>query len=88
MSLPMSPEVESLIQREYKSGLYESTDDLLLEAVLLLRDRNQRLVELRQAILPALERLERGAGKPLDMDRIKTEGRRRLDGERAPPGAG
>ena len=86
MSLTISPELESLIQREFECGNYESAADVLLDAMLLLRDRNERLHGLRQAILPALERFDRGAGRPLDMQRIKAEGLRRLDEERAASG--
>jgi antitoxin ParD1/3/4 len=84
----MSAEVESLIQREYASGMYQSTDDLLVEAVLLLRDRNERLQGLRKAIVPSLERLDRGQGRPLDIESIKAEGRRRLDEEQSVHGGG
>lgn len=71
MSITVSPEVTQLVERELASGLYASADDLLLEAVLLLRDRSERLAELRAAIQPSLDRLDRGEGRPLDMARIK-----------------
>lgn len=83
MALAISPEVEQLVEQEFARGVYESKDDLLLEAVWMLRDRNEKLQELRQAILPALESLDRGEGRPLDMARIKAEAQRRFDEARA-----
>jgi antitoxin ParD1/3/4 len=79
MSITVSPEVNSLVQQELASGQYSSADELLLAAVRLLHERNKKLADLRAAILPALERLDRGEGKPLDMEAIKAEARRRFD---------
>ena len=79
MALSVSVEVQQLVEQEFALGLYQSTDELLLEAVWMLRDRNEKLRELRQSILPALESLDRGEGRPLDMARIKAEAQRRFD---------
>lgn len=73
MSLTLPPEVQDLVEREFASGRYQTKDDVLLEAVCLLRDRNQQIRRLRSEILPALESLDRGEGRPLDMARIKAE---------------
>ncbi|HEY2411983.1 MAG TPA: type II toxin-antitoxin system ParD family antitoxin [Pirellulaceae bacterium] len=76
MSITVSAEVNSLVQQELASGQYASANELLLAAVQLLHERNKKLVELREAIQPALDRLDRGEGKPLDMEAIKAEARR------------
>jgi Arc/MetJ-type ribon-helix-helix transcriptional regulator len=81
MSMTVSPEVAELVEKEFASGLYASTDDLLLEAVLLLRDRSERIAELRAAIQPALDRFDRGEGRPLDMARIKAAAREQYDAQ-------
>lgn len=90
MSLTISSEVQQLVEQEFASGQYQSADDVLLEAVWLLRDRNEQLrkrdeqiEQLRREILPALESLDRGEGRPFDMARIKAEANRRYDEARA-----
>jgi len=79
MGLSVSAEVQQLVEQEFALGTYQSPDDVLLEAVWLLRDRNERLRELKREILPALESLDRGEGRPLDMARIKAEARQRFE---------
>jgi antitoxin ParD1/3/4 len=79
MTIAISGELQTLVQQELASGQYGSADDVLLAAVRLLHERNERLAELRREILPALERLDRGEGKPLDMDAIKREARARFE---------
>jgi len=86
MTVSVSSEVQQLVEREFALGTYESPDDVLLEAVCLLRDRNQKLRELREAMRPALESLDRGEGRPLDMARIKEEAQRKFDAARAAKG--
>ena len=75
MSITISGELQSLVQQELATGQYQSTDEILLAAVRLLRERNNKLDVLRRDIQPALERLNRGEGEPLDMDAIKAEAR-------------
>lgn len=79
MTLCVSTEVQELVEQELALGEYRSPDDVLLEAVWLLHDRNEKVRQLRKLILPALESLDRGEGRPLDMARIKAEAARRLD---------
>ena len=79
MTIAISGELQSLVQQELNSGHYGSADDVLLAGVRLLRERNQRLAELRKEILPALERFDRGQGKPLDMEAIKRDARARFE---------
>jgi putative addiction module CopG family antidote len=77
MTISLSPAAQSLVDQELATGHYQSTDDLILEALWLLRDRTERLESLRHELKPALERLNRGEGQALDMDAIKAEARRR-----------
>ena len=79
MAISISTEVQELFEREFELGAYESPDDVRLETVWLLRDRNEKLRELRREILPALESLDRGEGRPLDMAQIKAEASQRFD---------
>jgi antitoxin ParD1/3/4 len=69
--------LEQFIRQELVKGKYESEADLVAKAVGLLRERERRIEELRQEILPALERLDRGEGEVLDVDDIKARGMKR-----------
>ena len=78
MTLQITGELQSLIQQEVATGQYGSQDEVLMQAMRLLRDRREKLDRLRQELEPALSRLDRGEGIPLDMEAIKAEARRRL----------
>lgn len=75
MSITISGELQSLVQQELAAGHYQTTDEVLLTAVRLLSERNKKIAELRREISPALERLDRGEGRPVDMEAIKAEAR-------------
>ena len=86
MTISLSPAAQSLLDQELATGHYRSADDLILEALWLLRDRTDRLESLQQQLRPAIERLDLGEGQPLDIDAIKAEARRQFH-SRIEPGA-
>jgi antitoxin ParD1/3/4 len=63
-----SPELRQLVQEELATGEYASEDELLLQAVRLLADRNRRRQELRRELQVARDQLDRGEGIELDSD--------------------
>lgn len=78
-------DLAEFVQQELQSGKYTSEDELVCEALRLLRERERRLDDLREAILPALDRLDRREGKIYDedglrqmADDVKSRGRQRL----------
>ena len=78
-------DLAEFVQQELQSGKYTSEDELVSEALRLLRERERRIDDLREEILPALERLDRGEGKTYDEDGlrqmaedVKSRGRQRL----------
>jgi putative addiction module CopG family antidote len=79
MTIQITGELQSLIQQEFATGQYHSQDDVLTKAVRLLRDRREKLEQLRKDIEPALARLDQGLGEPLDMEAIKAEARRTFE---------
>lgn len=78
MTVQITGELQTLIQQEFATGQYGSQDEVLVRAVRLLRERREKLDGLRQEIEPALARLDRGEGIPLDMEAIKAEARRKF----------
>ena len=63
-----SPELQQILQEELATGEYDSQDELLLEAVRLLADRNRRRQELRRELQIGRDQLDRGDGIELDSD--------------------
>lgn len=82
MDVRLTPELERLIHDKVATGLYASQDEVIREALRLLRDRDElRLLavdDLRREVQKGLDQLDRGESVVLDPERIKAEGRRRL----------
>lgn len=55
-----SPELRRLVHEAFATGHYASEDDLLIEAVRLLNERNRRLEELRRQLEIGRDQLDRG----------------------------
>ena len=83
MTISVSPELQSLVEEQLATGQFESADAVLRAGLELLQQHNRRIDELRKEILPALERLDRGEGVPLDMEAIKAEARARFEQAKA-----
>lgn len=83
MNISLTPHLEELVKRKVDSGLYVSASEVLREALRLLEERDRlyalRLEELRTEIKMGLDS---GEATPLDIEAIKTRGRRRLAAER------
>ena len=79
MTISVSPELQSLVEEQLAAGRFESAEAVLRAGLELLQERQRRIEALRKEILPALERLDRGEGRPLDMEAIKAEARARFD---------
>ena len=74
MTVEIPPEFTDFVQGIIASGDYRSEAEVVVEALRVLQQREQRLQELRQEIQPALERLDRGEGKELDLEEVKARG--------------
>jgi antitoxin ParD1/3/4 len=82
MDITLTPELEHLVQDKVASGLYASESEVVREALRLLKNRDElkllAVEDLRREIQRGLDQLDRGESVPLDAERIKSEGRRRL----------
>lgn len=82
----LSPDLAQFVHEELAAGKYESADQVLCEAVRLLRDRERRLEALRKDIDVGLDQLARGEGIKIKdeeqlrafFDRLEASGQRRL----------
>ncbi len=84
MNISLTPQLEALVKNKVESGLYGSASEVMRDALRLLeeRDRRQflRVEELRAEIKKGLDS---GESTPLDVDAIKSRGRKRLDSQQS-----
>ncbi|MEX2138869.1 MAG: type II toxin-antitoxin system ParD family antitoxin [Pirellulales bacterium] len=79
MTIPMLPnDLAQFVTDQIGSGKYASEAEVMLDGLRLLRDRERRIVELREQIAPALKRLERGEGQGLSVEDVISRGEERL----------
>lgn len=78
MNVTIPRELEQFIRRSLTTGEYRSEDELVVDAVSTLRELKRRHQQLKDDIRHAIDQLDRGQGKPLDMKAIKAKARARL----------
>ncbi|MEG3876067.1 type II toxin-antitoxin system ParD family antitoxin [Microcoleus sp. herbarium7] len=60
MNIVLKPEYEEFIRSQIQSGKYGSAEELIGEAIALLRERKQRIDELRQIIAVGTTQIAKG----------------------------
>ena len=79
MNVSLTPQLEDMVRKKVESGLYNSSSEVVREALRLLEEedmiREWRLEKLRTEIRKGIES---GSAGPLDMGEIITRGRERL----------
>lgn len=60
MNITLKPEHEQFIQTQIARGRYHNPDELINEAIQLLERQEQRLEELRGAVVIGTEQIQRG----------------------------
>ena len=60
MNIVLKPEYEEFIRSQIQSGKYGSVEELIGEAIALLRERKQRIDELRQKIAVGTTQIAKG----------------------------
>src|SRR5215213_8139140 len=85
MNVTLNPEFEELVNQKITSGVFNSASEVISEGLRLLKEQDElhrlRLEELKREIAKGIDSLDRGEGKPLNMEANKNEGRRRLAAE-------
>ena len=80
MNISLTPHFEELVKGKVDSGLYNSASEVMREALRLLEERDQlhklRFEELRSDIQKGIDS---GVATPLDIEKIKKNGRKRLE---------
>jgi antitoxin ParD1/3/4 len=83
--------LEQFVLDQLASGKYQSSSDVVCDAVRLLRDRERRREELRKEVNRGIEQLEHGQFVELDseaalqefFDSVEARGQQRLSAKRA-----
>lgn len=66
MAYPFPPDVQQLVQEQLATGRYGTEDEVILEALELLRDRDSHFREFQAQLRARLDRLDRGEGIELE----------------------
>lgn len=90
---PLPPDVEDFVQESIAAGKYRSADELVIDAIRLLREHDQDLELLRRKIDLGLQQVERGevieipdsAAADAFFAELSREGHERLRSRRANP---
>ncbi len=84
MNVSLTPELEQFVQKKVQSGLYQTSSEVVREALRLLSERDQEVEAKRARLVAEIDKgiasLDRGEGKVMDADAIadiKARGRRR-----------
>jgi antitoxin ParD1/3/4 len=84
-----STEVEQILQQELATGRYASRDELMLEALRMLAQRDERREELRKELQIGRDQLDRGEYAEYDevslrqfFDELQQQGRQRYEASR------
>ncbi len=92
MDMPDSPELQDLVSEQLATGAYASADEVLLQGVRLLAERNRRVEALRRELQIGRDQLDRGEFTEHDQeslralfDEIQTEGRQRYEAAKNKP---
>ena len=75
MTISLSPENERYLEYTVATGMYQDPGAALDSAIELLRRREQLIRDVNKGI----EQLERGEGKPLDIEKVKAAVRQELE---------
>jgi len=85
MNVSLTPQLERLIQRKVKTGMYQTASEVVREALRLLDERDAEFKKLKADIQEGLDQIERGEYTEHDdaslkdmFEDIKTRGRKRL----------
>ena len=68
MSYPFPPELQQLLHEGLAAGNYQSEDEILLEALRLLRQRDTHQEQFKNNLKARIDRLDRGEGIQLEDD--------------------
>jgi antitoxin ParD1/3/4 len=95
MNVSLTKDLEQLISRKVKSGLYQTASEVVREGLRLLDERDRlyqlRLKDLRKEIRTGVDQLDRGEGRPqagASLGRARAGSRTESEAAATDPGRG
>ncbi len=93
MSYPFPPELRQLVEQGLATNSYRNEDEMLLEAIRLLQQRDTHFRRFEENLKTRLERLDRGEAIELEDDQalraffddIQARGRQRYEASKSAP---
>ncbi len=86
MNVSLTKELENFIGELVASGMYFSASEVVRDGLRLLKEqealKKMRVEELRAEILKGFEQSQNGESKPLNIEAIEIEGKKRLSQKR------
>lgn len=79
MSETLPPDVRQFVQQAIANGEYATEDEVITQAVRVLRDITERHQKLRADVQAAVDEVDAGKGEPWNADEIKAELDEQLD---------
>ena len=85
MNVSLTPELEHLVSDKVKTGMYQTASEVIREGLRLLKERDERLAQLRADIRVGFDAIDRGQYDDYDQhttkylaEDIKKRGRQRV----------
>lgn len=79
MNVSLTPQLESFVKQKVLSGKYNSTSEVMREALRLLQEQDElksfKLQALRQDLQIGVSELDQGESIPLDIEKLKSKAR-------------
>ena len=83
MIVTLTPELEKYVQGQIEVGAYRDSDEVIQRAIRLMMEQEIEsgwsLDDLRREIQVGFDQAKQGDLKPIDMEAIKAEARRRFE---------
>lgn len=87
MNVSLTPELERLVNDKVATGLYRTASEVVREGLRLLKERDDRLSQLRAEIREGFAAIEKGEFSDYDAssitrlaEQVKSRGQKRLQG--------
>lgn len=80
MTIQVKPDIEDLVKRDVQRGSYQSIDDYVQRAIMILHEEEELLTQdkdvIAEQIASGLAQLDRGEGIPGDVARARLQERK------------
>jgi antitoxin ParD1/3/4 len=84
MNVNLTPQLEALVKQKVASGLYSSASEVVREALRLMEEQDRiRAIKLEQLRQDIRDGFNSGDPEPLNIEKIKQEGRARRNSQKA-----